>query len=180
MKTKSKKDFCPRFQSDCQHPLKRNDTGFIIMAYDEYHSETIEQILREGIKSIGYTPKLSTDFKTQGSADMFCTRVCKPIRESSICIADVTYDNTSVGFEWALSEKFEKPVIATLYLPKKTPLEPDEKKYKKILKKKGLIKYPPIRKDIPGDFQGLMVIKYKSKNELVSQLKSKFDLKEDE
>lgn len=176
MKKKSKRDYCSRFQGDCKHPLKNDGTCFIIMSYEDYHSETIEKIIRGAIKSNDVTPKTSKDFKTKGSADMFCTRVCKPIRECNFCIADVTYDNTSVGFEWALAEKFDKPVIATLYQPTKTLLEPDEIKFKTKLKNKGVIKYPPLRKEVPGDFRGLMTIKYKNKDGLESQLKNQFDV----
>ncbi|MCZ7383578.1 MAG: hypothetical protein O8C63_02385 [Candidatus Methanoperedens sp.] len=149
------------------------------MAYNEFFSQDIEKMLRWSVKSEEITPILAKDLKTKGSVELFCNTVCRPIRESRYCIVDLTYDNTSVGYEWALAEKFEKPVIATLYKPKIRKVSNDvERKCKDKLKEKGIIKYPAVRKEVPADFRGLYIIKYTNKNTLKDELKKHFDVEE--
>jgi hypothetical protein len=171
------KDFCTRIQGACPHSRKNKEFCFIMMAYDEFYSKEIEEMLKWSI-STEATPKLAKDFRTKGSVDMFCVTVCKPIKESRFCIADVTYDNTSVGYEWALAEKFDKPVIATLYQPKIKSFNDSEKISRDKLIQKGVIRYPAIRKDFPGDFRALLTIKYKNRDILKKNLEKNFNVRE--
>jgi len=43
---------------------------------------------------------------------------------------------------------------------------------------KGIVRYPAIRTDFPGDFKALLTIKYENRNILKNKLDKTFDVKE--
>lgn len=175
----AEKKFCVRIDGECPHEISKTKKNcFIIMAYEESHSKEIEKILKKAIKSIlKLKPILAKHIKHSGSTDLYCTKVCKPIKEATYCIADLTYNNTNVGFEIAVANSFDKPVIITRYIPKKLKIKPEDEKVLKKLKHKGAIQYSEIPNKISGDFGGLLRIDYNSERELKKKLKEAFEIK---
>jgi len=172
------KDFCERIDEKCPHKISKiSKDCFVMMAYKETYSKEIERILKKVIKSVlKLNPILAKNIKHTGSTDLYCTKVCKPIRKSAQCVADLTYNNTNVGFEIAIAHKWGKPVIITRYMPKKTKIEKDDEKVLKRLKTKGAIQYSETPHTISGDFGGMFRIDYSSALELKQKLKEAIEI----
>ena len=172
------KDFCERIEGKCPHKISKvSKDCFIMMAYNNAHSKEIERILKKVIKSVlKLSPVLAKNIKHIRSTDLYCTKVCKPIRKSTHCIADLTYNNTNVGFEIAIAHKWGKPVIITRYLPEKLKIKDDDKKILEKLKNKGAIQYSEIPNTISGDFGGIFRIDYSNESELKEKLKEAIEI----
>jgi len=151
------------------------------MAYEEVFSPKIEKMLKNAVgKVLKLNPILAKDLRQQGSADLFCTRVCRPIKEATECIVDLTYANTSAGFELGIAQGFKKPVIVTRYMSGKKSLTNEEKKLLKELpklKEKGIIQFFEIPCQIPADISSVYRIDYKNEKELQEGLKKGFEVK---
>ncbi len=173
------KNFCMRFGYDCPHKISKTKKNcFIMMAYEEFYSKQIEKMLKNAVKSIlKLNPILAKQVQHFGSTDLYCTKVCKPIREAFRCIADLTYNNTNVGFEIAVAQGWEKPVIITRYIPKDFNIKNEEEKVLKKLKNKGAIQYSKVPQNISGDFGGIFRIDYSNETELKRKLKEAIDIK---
>ncbi len=175
-KTMKEKTYCPKIDAICPHKIsKTKNTCFIMMAYNQTYSKKIETMLKNATEKIlKYKPVLAKNLKHKGSTDMFCTTVCRPIKESTICIADLTYINTNVGFELATAQSLQKPVIITQFDPTKKELTKEELKILNDAKKKGKIQYSEIPNTLPSDVQGMIRIRYSSEVELKRKLKEGF------
>lgn len=152
-----------------------------MMVYEEYYSNEIEKLLRNSVKKVfKLKPVLAKKVKQKGSTEMYCTRVCRPIKEATLCIADLTYNNTNVGFEIGVAQELHKPVIITRYIPKiskKVQLKPSEDKSLQKLKKRGILQYSKVPYKIPSDVGGIFRVDYKDEKDLMKQLKEGFEVK---
>jgi len=180
---KNKGVTCPKNEGICSHfnPKSRNKrTCFIMMAYEEECSPIILRILKNATKVLNLKPVLAKEVKGAGSKDMFCTKICQKILESTYSIADFTYKNNNVGFECGLAQGlWEKPVIITQYIsPKqKKPIKVDDKKVLKKLSEAGMIQYSPLPLDIPSDLSSVYYFKYSSEVELKNEFKKVIKVK---
>jgi len=174
-KTKFK---CPRFNIDCPHKISAiKNTCFIIVSYDNIHSKKIESYLMEASKkALRLKPVVARKIKQTSSADLYCTKVCKPIQEATACIIDLTYNNTNVGFEYGFAQTLGKPIIHTKFITDVPHLKPSEEKILKEIKRRGSIQYTVLPYRPPADFSGVVRVEYKNKNDLISQLKSDFKI----
>jgi len=174
------KDVCARFDAKCPHPInEEKKVCFIMMAYDKPYSKKIEIILKKSVKvAFKLEPKLSKNIKQTGSGDMYCKTVCRPIRESTLCIADLTYNNTNIGFEFGVAQELKKPVIITVYKPKKQ-IKLGKKAFEELkkLEKKGAIQFSEVPQKIPSDMGGMLRVEYSSEEELIKKLKEQFEVK---
>jgi hypothetical protein len=175
----TEKTFCAKINGKCPHKIsKSKKTCFIMMAYEELNSKKIEKMLTLAVKkAIKVRPILSKSIKITGSCDLFCNRVCRPIREATYCISDLTYKNTNVGFEIGIAQKYDKPVIITKYVVKKVKIKTKEKTLLEKLKKNGAIQYTEMPVEIPADITAIHRIEYKSDLELRKKLKETFKVK---
>ena len=179
MVQKDIENYCHRLEIDCPHKISKTaKICFIIMAYEELYSENIEKILKKAIKSVlKLNPILAKGIKKRGSTDLFCTKVCKPIKESTYCVVDATYTNTNVGIEYALAQGFKKPVILTMYKPKiKSDISPEDLKVLTKLRKKGNIQYFEMPVGVPSDVKAIFSAEYKDEKELKKKLKQNFEV----
>jgi hypothetical protein len=149
------------------------------MAYEENRSKLIEKILKHAAKkALKCEPVLAKNIKKKGSTDLFCTRVCKPIQESTYCIVDVTYKNTNVGLEYATAQGFNKPVIVTKYIPDTTnKLEKKELAILRKLKEKDKIQFAVLPLGIPSDISGKTYIEYPNELELLRKIREAIDVR---
>lgn len=170
------KNYCLRIEGMCPHKIsKTKKTCFIIIPYEELHSKNIEKMLKSAVTSVfKLTPVIGKNLKRLGSSDMYCTRVCRPIKEATQCIADLTYKNTNVGFEIAVAQSFEKPVIITRYITQNKGLTDEEKELIDKLKQKGEIQCSEVPNDVPADINGIFRVDYKNETELKRKLKEAF------
>jgi len=147
------------------------------MAYEQLHSKKIEKMLiGAALKAIKMKPILAKETRLRGSTDVYCTKVCKPIKQSTICIADLTYNSINVGLECGVAQHFEKPIIVTTYKPRKTgQITNRENRILKKLKKSGAIQYLPLPYH-PPDFASLFRVEYSNKAELISGLRNGFNI----
>ena len=142
-------------------PCHKTDIGqreqcFIIMDYKGAHSSSIKDVLRISVqKAFSLKPVLASEVKLPWSKDMFCDKICEPIRRSKLSIADITYDNTNVGFEIGISQMMGVPVIITFH---------KEWREETI---GGKIDFSII----PADFAGRYVVPYSNHEDLTQKLK---------
>lgn len=172
------KNYCFKIDGSCPHRISRTKKQcFIIMAYDQCYSNIIESIFRNAIKEVyGLDPILSKDIKHRGSSDMFCTKVCRPIQQATLCIADLTYNNTNVGYEIAIAQKFNKPVIITRYTATGNSLTDADKITLDDFAGRGIIQFSYLPNKIASDIQGIFRIDYTSEKELKQKLKDEFKI----
>jgi len=171
--------FCQRFDGPCHHRVKVNKNKcFIVMSYSQKHSKVIEKMLKTALKKSGMIPILAKDIK-HATGDMFCSTVCRPLMGSIICIIDMTYNNTSVGFEHGVAEHgLEKPCIITRYkLPRTGNLSQKEGKILEKLKNEGKIQFSVVPFSPPADFAGVHRIDYSSQKELDDAIKAFFKIR---
>jgi len=172
--TANRKIYCPRRGSDCPYKISAKKICFVAMAYNEIDSPIIEKILKKAvIRAFKLKPILAKELKTLGSTELFCTKVCKPILESTYCIADVTYNNTNVGLEVGTAHGFDKPVFVTQYVPdkKNKTITSKEKRSVERLKKAGKLQYSILPLKMVSDLAGIFYIEYTNQNDLVKKLK---------
>ena len=175
----SKKRFCQRIGGDCPHVISKNKKNcFIMMAYNHPYSPKIEAILKRAIKlAFKLKPELAKNIKQTQSGDMYCKTVCRPINEATLCIADFTYNNSNVGFEFGIAQGMDKPVIVTRYMPKEVKLTKAEKSFLKKVRLKGAIQYSEVPYNIPADISGIFRVDYSNEDELKKKLKEGFKIK---
>lgn len=180
MDEKNETHYCQRIEAACPHKFsKANKTCFIMMSYTQVYSEKIEAMLRKVVKNVLHLePILAKDLKQQGSSDVFCTRICRPIKEARLCLADVTYTNTNVGFEMGISQELSKPVIITIYTPKKIEIKEKDKTVLDKLQRQGIIQYSEVPANIPSDITGIFRVEYKDYTELYDRLAKGIDIKQ--
>lgn len=174
------KDYCSRIDGTCPHKISTTkNTCFIMMSYNELFSENIEKMLKRIVENyLKLTPILAKDIRHTGSTDMFCTKVCRPIKESTYCIADFTYENSDVGFETSIAHNCKKPVIITRYIPQLENLTEVQKTLLEEIRKKGIIQYSMVPNKIDdSDIQGIFRIDYSTEKELKQKLLSNFKIK---
>lgn len=177
---KSKRIYCPRTEANCPHRVSAKKICFVIMAYTELYSSDIEKMLKRAVINVlKLKPILAKDSKKFGSTQLFCTKVCKHIIESTCCMVDVTYNNTNVGIEIATAHGFDKPIIITQYIPNKKnkEIKKDERKMLERLRKTDLLQYSVLPLDMVSDLSGIFYIRYKDQSDLIKQLKEKMDVK---
>lgn len=171
---------CSRIKAICPHGISSKKTCFIMMAYNESYSSAIEGMLKKAVtKVLKLRPVLAKSSKIFGSTDLFCTRVCKLIMESTCCIADLTYNNTNVGIEIETAHGSDKPVIVTQYIPdrRKKIIRQEDKKTLKRLSKANLVQYSTLPLEVASDLAGLFYIRYKDQNDLIKQLRENMAVK---
>lgn len=89
----------------------------------------------------------------------------------------MTYKNTNIGFEVAVAQSFEKPVIITRYMPKTVEVTGKDKATLKRLRKKGAIQYSKMPIEVPADITSVYRVDYKNESELKRKLKEGFSPK---
>lgn len=173
------KDYCVKIDGLCPHSIsKTKKQCFIIMAYEQHFSDKIKDILKNGVREVyGLDPILSKEIRKKGSSDMYCTKVCRPIRQATLCVADLTYNNTNVGYEIAIAQKFNKPVIITRYKKCEGTLTSEDYDFLTQLKNSGIIQYSLVPNDIASDVQGIFIVEYRDETELKRKLKEGFEIK---
>lgn len=173
------KDYCVKIDGACPHKIsKTKKQCFVIMAYKQYYSDEIENIFKTVVKNVyGLDPILSKDIRQRGSSDMYCTKVCRPIRQATICIADLTYNNTNVGYEIAIAQKYNKPVIITRFTPFGEEITEDEMDLLNNLEDRGVVQYSYVPNEIASDIQGIFRVDYRNERELKRKLKEGFEIK---
>jgi len=103
--------YCSLIGDSCMQIFETKNQCFVIYDYDleGYDTSVSNAIEKSGLKSV-----ISKHLNKGESMGMYCTKICKPIRSSKICIADVTEDNSNVGLEIGLAWRYGKPVILTM------------------------------------------------------------------
>lgn len=105
--------YCSLIGESCTKIFESENLCFVIYDYnlkdyDIYASNAIKN------SECGLDPVISKHLNKGESMGMYCTKICKPIRSSKICIADVTKDNSNVGLEIGLAWRYGKPLILTM------------------------------------------------------------------
>lgn len=145
--------YCPIIDDICKVEIQTKNQCFIIFKYDEKRKEqrekreTWEEIITHGVKETGMTPFVARDLSKGEARGSHCTQICKPIRESRMCIADVSQESTSVGYEINLAWRYNRPVLITFELSKRGS-----------------------RKLVPFDLQGLQIAYYRNLDELKTEV----------
>lgn len=148
------------------------------MAYSEKYSKKIERMLKIAVRDVLRSkPILAKDLKTESSSDLFCTRVCKPIRESSLCIVDLTYNNINVGFEYGRSLGFDKPCIITRFVFNAKQMKKGEIESLSKLKRDDKIQVSILPFNIPPDFESIFRVDYSTQKELNDKIRGAFRIK---
>lgn len=105
--------YCSLIDESCTKVFENENLCFVIYDYnltdyDIYASNAIKN------SESGLEPVISKHLNKGESMGMYCTKICKPVRSSKICIADVTKDNSNVGLEIGLAWRYGKPLILTM------------------------------------------------------------------
>jgi len=133
--------YCALIGEKCEFEVEVKNRCFIIYDYDFGElGERISQV----VKKCGLEPRIAGKIELAEAASILCRKVCKEIRSSKLCIADVSKDNTNVGLEVGLAWRYGKPVIVTMDLTKKD--KP------------------------PSDLSGFTLVLYKNLDELMGKL----------
>ena len=134
--------YCSVIGNNCDRIFETKNQCFII--YD-YKLKDFGDVVSNAVKTADLEPIISKHIKTGESGGMYCTTICKPIRSSKLCIADITKDNSNVGLEIGLAWRYGKPLILTM----------DKQE----------------RKEPPSDFTAFTRIEYTNSKELEENLK---------
>lgn len=133
--------YCALIGEKCEFEVEVKNRCFIIYDYDFGElGERLSQI----IKKFGLGPRIAGKIDLAESRSLLCSKVCKEIRASKLCIADVSKENTNVGLEVGLAWRYGKPVIVTM----------DRKK----------------RDKPPADLSGFTLVLYENLDELEEEL----------
>jgi hypothetical protein len=133
--------YCALIGEKCEFEVEVKNRCFIIYDYDFGKlGERISQV----VKKCGLEPRIAGKIDLAESASILCRKVCKEIRSSKLCIADVSKENTNVGLEVGLAWRYGKPVIVTMDLTK--------------------------RDKPPSDLSGFTLVLYKNLDELMNRL----------
>ena len=173
---KIKEEICPRIDGKCPHETTTDKNKcFIVMAYEQLYSDKIETMLSNAAEKVFESePILAKNIKHKSSMDLYCTKVCRPIKQSTICLVDVTYNSINVGLEYSVAQNFKKPVIVTKYLPQKIPkISEEERESLEKIKGRGSIQYLDLPYH-PPDFASLYRVDYKNEKELIKKLENEF------
>lgn len=105
--------YCNMLKANCLHEIVVKNQCFIMMSYKR--SDRLEQTLTDVIKNTyGLRPVIAKEVKIEESSFMFCEKICRQIRSSLICFADVSRDNTNVGFELGIAWECKKPFFYSM------------------------------------------------------------------
>lgn len=106
--------YCPWIDKECKEVFKTKDQCFIIYDYEIEESDRFEETVLEIVNRKGLEPKIAKYVEKPQSTAVFCTRICKEIRQSKLCIADISKENTSVGLEISIAWRFNVPILLTI------------------------------------------------------------------
>ena len=143
--------YCPIINDQCKIEVETKNQSFIIFKYDveKKERESWEHIIIEAVKSEGMTPLVSKDLSRIGEGS-HCTLICKPIRESRMCIADISRESINVGYEINLAWKYNKSVLITFQTGERADMNM-----------------------VPFDLQGLNIIFYTDLDDLKEKVPEK-------
>lgn len=82
---------------------------FVLMPFDTKFDDLYQIGIKETLQNLGY--KCSRADEIFHTHDIVCHGICKPIREASCIIADMSNKNANVFFELGLAYGFEKEVL---------------------------------------------------------------------
>lgn len=133
--------YCALIGEKCEFEVEVKNRCFIIYDYD---FGKLGERLAQVVKKFGLEPRIAGKIDLAESRSLLCSKVCKEIRSSKLCIADVSKENTNVGLEVGLAWRYGKPVIVTMDRTK--------------------------RGEPPSDLSGFTLVKYKNLDELEERL----------
>jgi hypothetical protein len=113
--------YCPSRYGKCIYPAESIEPRrqcFIIMSYAGEFSRSVEAMLRAAVYmayGAQLKPILASDLAPDGRNQLLCHRICSQIKSSELCLADLTYESISVGFEAALAEIMGKSTTYTMH-----------------------------------------------------------------
>jgi len=144
--------YCPIIDDLCKVETENKNQCFIIFRYEKRKKElqSWEEIITNAVRETGMVPLVARDLSKGEARGSHCTQICKPIRESRMCIADVSKESTSVGYEINLAWKYNRPVLITCEVGK-----------------------PHSRKLVPFDLQGLQIAYYERLEDLKTEIPGK-------
>lgn len=104
--------YCALIGDKCEIQVETKDRCFVIFDYGL--DQKYEKIVEKTFEDTKIEPRIAKKIERPRSESVLCTKVCKEIRSSQLCIADVTQDNINVGLEVGLAWRYGKPVIITM------------------------------------------------------------------
>ena len=106
--------YCPWIDKECKEVFETRDQCFIIYDYEMDESDRFEKTVSAIVKNKGLEPKIAKHVEKPQATGVFCTRICKEVRQSELCIADISRKNTNVGLEIGIAWRFDVPVLLTI------------------------------------------------------------------